>query len=43
MEWFTSQLPMLRPTFEPYMKFEEWHPIPWRRLRSWRPWERWRD
>jgi hypothetical protein len=29
--WLTSRLPMPRPTFEPYMKFQHWRWIPWRR------------
>jgi len=41
VNWLTSQLPMLKPTFEPYMKFQEWHWIPWRdRSRSWHHWSR---
>jgi hypothetical protein len=41
LDWLTSQLSMLKPTFEPYLKFEEWHWIPWRRWTWWR-WISWR-
>jgi hypothetical protein len=41
LEWLLSQLSMLNPTFGPYMKFQEWHWIPWRDWsRSWRHWSR---
>jgi hypothetical protein len=31
LSWLASRLPMLKPTFEPYMKFSEWRWGLWRR------------
>lgn len=52
LDWLTSQLAMLKPTFARYMTLQKWHWIPWRGWsRSWRHWSRsirrswrhWRD